>query len=260
MLSSPIRKADLTKMYEAAISFVRQEVHNANVSGLVLGLSGGLDSSVALEVAVKAVGSSHVLGLVMPETGLTPDADVADALEWARRQRIATRYFELTSLLQPFLRMLPEDRLCQGNLKARLRMALLYYFSNLENRLVVGTGDRSEILLGYFTKYGDGGADMLPLGRFYKTELKVLAPELGVPPSICAKPSSPRLWRDQTAEGELGISYEVADRILVLLEDEGLPPAVVKERLGLSKEVDSVALRVAVSRHKREMPHICPEI
>jgi NAD+ synthase len=170
---------------------------------------------------------------------------------------VATLNVEIGPIVRSFSRLLPDQRLAMGNLKARIRMSLLYYFANLQSRLVVGTGDRSEILLGYYTKYGDGGADLLPLGGLYKTELRVLGRRLGLPSSIVGKTSSPRLWTGQTAEGELGLSYERADKILVLLKDEGLSPRKVRARLSAGGEVEEVARRIARTSHKREMPHIC---
>jgi NAD+ synthase len=170
---------------------------------------------------------------------------------------VATEKVDIGPISEAFSRLLPEQRLAKGNLKARIRMAILYYFANLQSKLVVGTGDRSEILLGYYTKYGDGGADLLPLGGLYKTELRVLGRRLGLPASVVEKSSSPRLWAGQTAEGELGLSYEKADRILVLLTEGGLTPADAKARLSVDREVDLVARRVARTSHKREMPHIC---
>jgi NAD+ synthase len=165
--------------------------------------------------------------------------------------------FDIAPVVESFSGLLPKQRLAKGNLKARIRMAILYYFANVQSRLVVGTGDRSEILLGYFTKYGDGGADLLPLGGLYKTELRVLARHLGLPTSVVEKPSSPMLWVDQTAEGELGLSYEKVDRILVLLMEERLSKAKAKAKLSLNREVDLVSRRIARTSHKREMPHIC---
>jgi NAD+ synthase len=257
VLPSPLREADLLAKYDAVKGFIREEVRVSGTKGLVLGLSGGLDSSMAVKACVDAVGPEAVLGLVLPETGVTPEEDVRDASELAVRLGVATVDIDLAPVLKCFVSILPEDRLAVANLKARVRMTLLYYFANLQSRLVVGTGDRSEILLGYFTKHGDGGVDLLPLGGLYKTELRLLAGHLGLPASVVKKASSPRLWKGQTAEGELGVSYEVADRILSLLVEEGLPPSKVKAKLGLGQEVDLVASRVASSGHKREMPHIC---
>lgn len=257
MLPSPLRDVDLEDKYRAAVSFVIDEVRRAGARGVVVGLSGGLDSSVAAKVCCDALGAGRVLGLVMPERGLTPKKDLEDATSYAGGLGLTVRRVEIGPVVRAFSSRLPRDRLSLGNLRARVRMAILYYYANMERRLVVGTGDRSEILLGYFTKWGDGGADLLPLGGMYKTELRLLATHLGVPPHIASKPSSPRLWRGQTAEGELGLPYETADSILVLLVDEGLAAEEVKERLGLDEEVERVVQRMASTAHKREMPHVC---
>jgi NAD+ synthase len=258
VLRSPVRDLDLLARYKAVKEFIRGELKRSGADGLVVGLSGGLDSSIALRACVDAVGAKPVLGLLLPESGLTPEADMKDAAALASSLEVLSGRVDILPIVRSYSRLLPEDRLAKGNLKARIRMAVLYYFANLQSRLVVGTGDRSEILLGYYTKYGDGGADLLPLGGLYKTELRVLGERLGLPPSILGKPSSPRLWAGQTAEGELGISYEKADRILVMLTEEGKSRAEAKARLSLGREVDLVARRVAASSHKREMPHIYP--
>ncbi len=257
MLLSPLREVDLQTKYEGVKRFIAGELAGAGAKGLVLGLSGGLDSSIALKACVDSVGVGAVIGLLLPEEGITPEVDVGDASSLASGLGVETQKIDI----RPFLRaysFLPRDRLAMGNLKARIRMSVLYYFANTQSRLVVGTGDRSEILLGYYTKFGDGGVDMLPLGGIYKTELRVLGRHLGIPSSILGKLSSPRLWEGQTAEGELGLSYEVADKILVALTEEKLTAPQVKERLGLGNEVDAVVRRMATSSHKREMPHICP--
>jgi NAD+ synthase len=258
MLPSPVRNVDLLVKYEGVKAFIRRELKGSGAKGLVLGLSGGLDSSMALKACVDSVGKDSVLGLLLPEAGLTPAADQYDAVALASRLGVATEKMDISPMVEAFSGFLPGDRLARGNLKARVRMSLLYYLANLQSRLVVGTGDRSEILLGYFTKWGDGGVDLLPLAGLYKTELRVLGRYLGLPPSITEKVSSPRLWEGQTAEGELGIPYELADRILVLLTQEGLSPVAAKARLSAGHEVDLVVAKMATSKHKREMPHICP--
>jgi NAD+ synthase len=257
MLRSPLRDLDLLAEYDEVKSFVRGELKASGAEGLVVGLSGGLDSSMALRACVDSVGAGSVLGLLLPESGLTPEADMDDATFIASASGVATIKVDISPIVKSYSRLLPESRLAKGNLKARIRMTLLYYYANLQSRLVVGTGDRSELLLGYYTKYGDGGADLLPLGGLYKTELRVLGRRLGLPSSVIEKPSSPRLWAGQTAEGELGLSYEKADKILVLLTDEGLAPAEARKKLSAGREVDMVARRIAITSHKREMPHVC---
>jgi NAD+ synthase len=257
MLRSPLRDEDLLAKYEHVKEFIRSELKGSGAEGLVVALSGGLDSSMALKACVDSVGAGLVLGLLLPESGLTPEADMADATSLASALGVATEKIDIGPIVEAITKTLPEQRLAKGNLKARIRMALLYYFGNLQSRLVVGTGDRSEILLGYYTKYGDGGVDLLPLGGLYKTELRVLGRSLGLPASVVEKPSSPTLWAGQTAEGELGLSYEKAYKILVMLTEERLAPADAKARLSVDREVDVVARRIARTSHKREMPHIC---
>lgn len=256
MLRSPVREVDLLRKYEGVKDFIRKETQLAGSRGLVLGLSGGLDSSMALRACVDSLGPGRVLGLLLPEKGLTSEKDMADARLQAEGLGVPVREVDIAPILMsyPFR---GGDRVTEGNLKARTRMTVLYYFANSESRLVVGTGDRSEILCGYFTKYGDGGVDLLPLGGLYKTELRVLGGHLGMAASILRKPSSPGLWAGQTAEGEIGLTYETIDRVLVALTEDGLSADQAKAKLSLGKEVDEVAARFEASAHKREMPHIC---
>jgi NAD+ synthase len=142
-----------------------------------------------------------------------------------------------------------DEKLELGNIKARTRMTILYYYANKENKLVAGTGDKSEILTGYFTKYGDGGVDFLPIGDLYKTHVRDLSREMGVPEKIVSKPSSPGLWKGQTAEGELGIEYETLDRILYDLVDKGLPIEEIDYDRKTVEYVDRLFKR---SAHKRD--------
>ncbi|MBO3804216.1 MAG: NAD(+) synthase, partial [Candidatus Brockarchaeota archaeon] len=147
------------------------------------------------------------------------------------------------------------ERLPKANLTARCRMVCLYYFANLLNRLVVGTSDRSELLIGYFTKYGDGGADILPLAHLYKTQVRQMAEQLGLPQSIANKPSSPALWPGQKAEDEIPVGYEVLDLILYGLFDAKLPSEEVAAQLGISPSVvEEVVRRNKGTAHKRSHP------
>jgi NAD+ synthase len=159
----------------------------------------------------------------------------------------------ITSLYLPS----KKDPVAEGNVKARVRMTLLYYAANKLKRLVVGSGDRSEILIGYFTKYGDGGVDLLPLGGLYKTQVRELAKFIGVPSHIVAKPSSPRLWVGHTAEDELGLSYGSLDLILHGLIDLKMDREKVAMEVGAQLEtVERVERMVEATQHKRSMPPI----
>jgi len=156
-----------------------------------------------------------------------------------------------------FLKHLEKDKIVEGNLKARIRMSLIYYYSNLYNKIVIGTGDRSEILLGYFTKYGDGGTDILPIGDLYKTQVKILGRHLKVPERILEKKSSPYLWANQTAEGEIGLPYETIDMILYLLYDRKKTLEEVGRITGDTSAVKKLLNMNEQSQHKRNQSAIC---
>jgi NAD+ synthase len=146
------------------------------------------------------------------------------------------------------------SRLCMGNLKARIRMSLLYFHANRMNRMVIGTGNKTEILLGYFTKYGDGGVDLEPIGGLYKTEVWELSRRLGIPDPLITKKPSAGLWAGQTDEAELGISYVKVDEVLKRLE-QNEDPETILNTLGISAEqLNSVMNRIERSEHKRNAP------
>ena len=250
-----ITSLDFERVAKGIEEFIRREVSDAGASGVVLGLSGGLDSSTAAYLAVRALGKDSVLGLLLPDLKITPPVDVEDARAVADALGIETIYIDISSIHRAYMKHLKPDRLAEGNLRARIRMCILYYYANLLKRLVLGTGDRSETLIGYFTKYGDGGADIQPLAGLYKTQVRALAAYLGVPKQIVAKRSSPRLWADQEAEDELGLSYEDIDRILYSLFD--LKMGVEEASRSLSVPLDkvlSILNRHRATEHKRQLP------
>ncbi|RLE48814.1 MAG: NAD(+) synthetase [Candidatus Methanomethylicota archaeon] len=245
---------------DAVSSFIRRHV-KPPIRGAVIGLSGGLDSTVTAYLCVEALGPDRVLALILPDPEVTPKQDVDDALLVAERLGVKHTLIDISSILEAFSSSIPNFRFDAkvpvGNLRARIRMCLLYYYANLEGRLVIGTGDRSELLLGYFTKYGDGGVDILPIGGLYKTQVRRLGEYLGIPESIIKKPSSPRLWRGHLAEEELGLTYDVIDPILHLLVDRKLPPSEVSAELNLPLNyVLRVKSMIEFSEHKRRLPPI----
>lgn len=209
--------------------FIREQVEESQSDGLVVGISGGVDSAVAACLAVRALGKEKVLGLLLP-SHTTPDMNKEDAMEVVRQLRIDYTSIPIADMVQSFGKYLPEfeeGSLPKANLQARVRMCILYYFANLRNYLVCGTTDASENFLGYYTKYGDGAADIEPLIKLTKTELRSMARELGVPEKIIRKKSSPDLMAGRDAEEELGVSYEVLDRLLTkskMAEHKRKPP------------------------------------
>ncbi|HDS45602.1 MAG TPA: NAD+ synthase [Methanomicrobia archaeon] len=245
-------------MLAAHISdWIRERVSEAGARGVVLGMSGGLDSSVAAVLCKRACPDT-TLGLILPCK--SPPEDVTHARLIAAQFDIETEEFDLSAIFTAFLTLLTGDErhggaaertveLAIANLKPRLRMICLYYFANKRNYLVVGTGNKSELTIGYFTKYGDGAADILPLGDVLKTEERALAEELGIPRVIIEKPPSAGLWAGQTDEGEIGMSYELLDRILALWERGDADVSRTACDPELVARVKQMAER---SRHKRE--------
>lgn len=240
------------------IDFIRNDTLKAGVNGAVVGISGGIDSALAATFAVKALGNDKVLGIHMPESGLTPAEDSEDAKALASWLDIEFRTIDISGIISAFTAAAAgsesADRLSMGNLKARIRMSLLYFHANRMNRLVIGTGNKTEILLGYFTKYGDGGVDLEPIGGLYKTEVWELSRRFGIPDSLITKKPSAGLWAGQTDEAELGISYVKVDQVLKMLE-QNEDPEIILSTLGISPEqLNSVISRIERSEHKRKTP------
>lgn len=251
---------DILKAKDIIVEFIREKTTESGVKGAVIGLSGGIDSALTAYLTVEALGKENVLGIHMPELNLTPAEDVLDATEVASRLGIEFKTVDISEILSTYLGSIPESSPsyshANGNLKARIRMSILYYYANMMSRMVMGTGNKTEILLGYFTKYGDGGVDIEPIGDLYKTEVKEMSALMGVPEEIITKAPSARLWADQTDEEELGITYDLVDRFLALLL-EGESPQVAQNTLGITSiQRDSVVKRINVNLHKQKAPAI----
>ncbi|MCS7111154.1 MAG: NAD+ synthase [Ignisphaera sp.] len=241
--------------------FLEEMLRKTDARGYVIGLSGGIDSTTVTYLVVKMLGRDKLKVLIMPDSNVTPEEDVEDAIYVAKVLGVEYYLFDVSKLIDSFSRILPffdiDHNLSVGNLRARIRMASLYYFANRFNMLVVGTGNKSELLLGYFTKYGDGGADVLPLGDLYKVQVRDLARFLGVPEKIVCKPSSPRLWKNQLTEDELGLKYELIDSILYLYVDKRMDARNIASILGIHIDsVINIIRRIYRSEHKRRPPAI----
>lgn len=236
-------------MKERIIHWIKEYVKKNKAKGVVLGLSGGLDSSVVAVLCRKALGKDRVLALIIPCHSYKEDID--DALNLAKRFDIKVKLIDISSVYDKLIKILPSaDKKSLGNIKARLRMLVLYFFANKLNYLVCGTSNKSEIKTGYFTKYGDGAADILPIGDLFKYQVRKLAKNLSIPLSIIKKTPSAGLWLGQTDEEELGISYQELDDILERIEKN-------KRQLLSKEKVDRVKKMLKSSEHKRQLPKIC---
>jgi NAD+ synthase len=240
--------------------FIRKVVDEADAEGVVVGLSGGIDSSLVAKLCVSALGQDRVLGAILP-VDFTPPEDVRDAKDLAGLLGIRAQLVSIQQGVDSFVKMLglsetnPQAKIPLANIRSRLRMVTLYYLANMHNYLVAGTGDRSEDLIGYFTKYGDGGVDFLPISHLYKTQVRELAKYLGIPSKIASKPSSPQLYAGHKATDEIPIDYDKLDLIQIMLFDKKLSADDVAERTGASVEVvKDVVNRHRISAHKRCYP------
>ena len=248
---------DMEKVAERIKNFIVNFVESSGADGVVVGVSGGVDSATVAFLCAEALGSERVLALIMPEKGVTPEKDVEDAIDVCRIKGIDYKVIEINPFLDPFFSTFKDtESIAAANIKPRVRMIINYYHANKTNRLVAGTGNRSELMVGYFTKYGDGGVDFLPIGDLYKTEVLELARYLGVPEGIVTKKPSARLWSGQTDEDEMGISYSELDAVLKAL-DRGMDEDRISSSTGVDPDkVRKVLKMVEESRHKREMPPV----
>ncbi len=242
---------------ETLVRFLSSQVTQAGASGAVVGLSGGVDSALVASLARESLGPERVYALSLPDEN-TPSALRSEVAGYAGSLGLPLREVSLEPWFAALRRDLPElsERMGGGNARARLRMIALYAEARSHQALVLGTGNKSEILLGYFTKFGDGGADLLPLGDLYKTAVYALARDMGLPASLLQRPPSAGLYPGQTDEEELGEPYAILDPILRGLEELWEPEAIARE-LGLPlPRVLAVVRRVEGSRHKRRLPPI----
>ncbi len=243
---------------EAAIhQFLRAQVAEAEAEGVVLGLSGGLDSALCARVARDGLGPARVTGLQLPDRAQSA-AITAETAEFAQALGIESRTIAIEPAETSFRALLPDttDRVSWGNVKARIRMILLYAWAREHRRLVLGTGNKSEILLGYFTKWGDGGVDLLPIGDLYKTQIRELAELRGIPETIRGRPPTAGLWEGQTDESELGLPYTELDQILYGVEQLRTPEEIVRLTGFARAQVEGVIATVERTRHKRRLPPI----
>lgn len=262
MSSTYLSTVDATDLAERVIRWLREQFEITGASRFVLGLSGGIDSAVVAGLCARAVGPEKVLGVIMPSSS-NPD-DAVQAQKVADAFGIKVARIDLTDVTETVFGAMPDVQtvysdilgeeisgdidgrlsLARANVRPRLRMITLYYLANLTGGVVVGTGNKSELMIGYFTKYGDGGVDLFAITDLYKYEVRAVAKAIGVPDSVIERPPSAGLWAGQTDEDEIGLTYETLDEALQAIER------------GDTSEIDSDVLAkvqrmIAVTNHKR---------
>jgi NAD+ synthase len=255
--TAPLPQIDAPQVVSVIVGFIQRQMEQTGFERVVIGLSGGVDSATVAYLAVRALGAENVLAVRMPFRTSNP-ASEADALRIVEALGCDSQRVDITAMAEPMLTLVghgeePEIRVRRGNVLARMRMIVLYDRSAAFDALVAGTSNKTEILLGYTTQHGDMAAALQPIGDLYKSQLRAVATELGVPPQVISKPSSADLWPGQTDEDELGATYDALDRILYALVDRRW----MVERCvaaGLSEElVRWTARRVARHEFKRQM-------
>jgi NAD+ synthase len=262
-LALSVLEMDFIEVEKRIKRFIREYIEKAGASGVVLGLSGGIDSSTVAALSSLSIGGDRVLGLIIPEEETYSLRDIDDAKFVAEKFGIETQICDITAVLKSFYESISifdnVDRLSKGNIKARTRMIILYYYANKLNKLVCGSSDKSEAMMGYFTKWGDAAADISPIMDLYKTQVRKLAEFLGFPPKLVTKPSTPALWPNQLAESELGIKYETLDLILYGLERFMTKKEIAKQLIIKESIVEEVKNRWHKVEHKRRQP-LTPKI
>ena len=248
---------DCQKAEGEITGFIRKTVVKSGANGTVVGLSGGIDSSVVGALCVKALGGQNTCGVLMPAFH-TPEQDVKDARFLAKMWGIKSYEVGIDSIFSSIVDSIgskDDNRITHANTKARIRMLILYFFANRFGFLVAGTGDRSEDILGYFTKYGDGGVDFLPISHLYKTQVRQLGAHLGLPDRVVNKPASPQLWPGHKATDELPLDYDQLDPLLHLLFDLKIPRRIAAAKAEVDiKVVNKIMRMYSNSGHKRSYP------
>jgi NAD+ synthase len=246
------------------VSFVADLVESAGADGAVIGLSGGIDSTLVAHLAVEALGADRVHGLVMP-SDVNTEGNMTDAERVAEMLDISYDVIDINPIVDAFVDAFPADdtetrldgdlQMAAGNVRVRTRAVLNYFVANAENRIVLGTGNRSEAMSGYYTKYGDQAVDCNPIGNLYKQQVRQLAAHVGVPEDLVTKTPSAEMWLGQTDEAEMGLSYDTLDAILAVHVDGPLSKSATVRELGVTgPQVDRVVELYEQSEHKRHMP------
>ena len=246
-----INEQDSTTIANRIQNKLKQKIIETNSKGVIFGLSGGIDSAVIAYLCNNSI-KEKTLAIIMPDSKVSPESETRDAIKIVDELGLNYKLLDINSIHKEFNMVLePEDK-ALGNLRARIRMNVLYYYANLKNLLVLGSSDKSEINIGYFTKFGDGASDILPIASLYKTQVREIAKNLGIDENIISKKSSPHLWPNHEAEHEIGATYEEIDTILYCILELKLPIDKISNTAEISEEkVQKIYQLYKKSKHKR---------
>ena len=239
--------------------FLNSRIEISKSKGLILGLSGGIDSAVLAYICKRNL-KEKTLAIIMPDTSITPNVETEDALKMISLTGIEYKLIDIKPIVNEYAMYLEPNERARGNLRARIRSNILYYYANAKNFLVLGSSDKSEYKIGYFTKFGDGASDITPIIALYKLQVREIAKHLGVPENVIEKKSSPHLWEEHEAEKELEATYEEIDSILYCL---------IEKKLSVEETVKATEIEIGTvqkiyelnknSEHKR-LPAAKPEL
>jgi len=249
-----------SKTVEKITSFMRYQIKISGQKGAVVSVSGGIDSSIVLKLATMALGPKKVKALTLPMRDITPESDITDVMRLAEMLNVTCDTVYITPMIRVMRDIIPlydqSNKVSVGNLMARTRMVITYYYANALRSLVFGCSNKTEWMTGYFTKYGDGAADLMPIADLYKNQVRQLARYLEIPESIIKKVPTAGLWPGQSDEEDLGMKYDTLDLILYGME-HGMAEEEIASSLGV--DIDMVRMiynRVKANEHKRRLPLI----
>ena len=249
-----IKNQNYAKLSKSIQAGIIQKCNSYSKDGVIFGLSGGIDSGVIAYLCAKSM-KEKTLALIMPDSKISPKEETEDAIKIVDTLGINYKLIDINSIHKEYYNVLEPNDLALGNLRARIRKNLLYYYANSKNLLVLGSSDKSEFNIGYFTKFGDGAADLLPIVSLYKTQIRQIAKELGLPNNIITKKSSPNLWPNHVAESEIGATYDEIDCILYCIIDKKLSvDETVSQTKIESETVEKIYQLYKKSEHKRITP------